>query len=312
MRKALNRKLMELASEDKNVMLLTADVGFKVFKEFRANFPDQFINVGIAEANMIGMASGLALSNKTVFVYSIASFASMRCFEQIRVDLCYQNLPVKIIGGGAGLVYGTAGATHQAIEDIGVMSSIPNMTVIAPGDPIEVELAVEKAMTLSGPCYIRIAKNGEKAVHNKNIEFQIGKAIEVLKGRRIVLVSTGNMLNTAMEVRSILSDYEIDCGVVSFHTIKPIDYEQIVGFRKNYELIVSIEEHSIYSGLGSRISNVITDYNLNIKLMKFGILDEFPNIAGDQYYLREHYSLLPNQISSKILDFVKAEVAKYK
>lgn len=304
MRKAINRKLIEMASNDRNIILLTADVGFKVFKEFREKFPEQYINVGIAESSMIGMAAGLALNKKKVFVYSIATFATMRCFEQIRVDLCYQNLPVTIIGGGAGLVYGTAGATHQAIEDIAVMSNLPNMTVIAPGDPIEVEYAIEKSTGLKGPCYIRIAKNGEKNVHENINCFEIGKAIEVYKGKKIALVTTGNMLNNATEVRKILLSKNIECGIISFHTIKPIDTGLIKELNVRYEVLVSIEEHIVDNGLGSKIANTIVDYDLSLKLIKFGIPDKFIDVCGEQAYLREYFGLMPKQIASRILNLI--------
>lgn len=300
MRKAMARTLIELASKNKDLYVITADVGFKVFKEFREKFPSQFINVGIAEANMIGMAAGLSLCNKDVYVYSVATFATMRCFEQIRIDICYQNLPVKIIGGGAGLVYGTAGATHQAIEDISLMNSLPNMTVIAPGDPVEVEHTIKESVNLKGPCYIRLAKNHEKIVHESNVNFKVGKAIEVYKGKTIVIATTGNMLNTAIDVRNILLEQNIKCGVVSFHTIKPIDSDFLKKLSEDYETIITIEEHILKCGLGSVIANEIIDNNLSITLKKFGILDEYSPFSGEQNYLREYYGLLPNQIANYI------------
>jgi len=175
MRTAFIKTLTEIAEEDKDVFLLTGDLGFSVFEDFEKKFGERFINIGIDEQNMTGIAAGLALENKKVFTYSIIPFATMRCFEQIRNDICYQNLDVKIIGVGAGLSYGPAGMTHQAIEDISILRTLPNMTVICPGDPIETRKAVRQSMNLSGPCYIRLGKKGEPNLHDPNVNYQIGK-----------------------------------------------------------------------------------------------------------------------------------------
>ena len=177
MRKAFVNKLTQLVNKNKDIYLLTGDLGFSVFDEFKNNFHDNYLNVGVSESNMIGMAAGLALAGKQVFVYSIIPFVTLRCLEQIRNDLCYQRLPVKIIGVGEGLSYGTAGATHHALEDIAIMSALPEMTVIAPGDPKEVECAVANSLELKGPCYIRLGKTGEPILHKKGFSFEIGKAI---------------------------------------------------------------------------------------------------------------------------------------
>ena len=175
MRKAFVNKLTELVSKNKNIYLLTGDLGFSVFDDFRNIFPENFVNMGLSEANMIGVASGMAMNGKYVFVYSIIPFITFRVLEQIRNDICLQNLPVKIIGVGEGLTYGTSGPTHHAIEDIGIMSSLPNMIVLSPGDPVEVEKLVEESINLKSPCYIRLGKNGEPAFNSPNTKIEIGK-----------------------------------------------------------------------------------------------------------------------------------------
>lgn len=305
MRKAFVNKLTQLVSKNKDIYLLTGDLGFSVFEEFKKNFPNNYLNVGVSESNMIGMAAGMAMRGKQVFVYSIIPFVTLRCLEQIRNDLCYQRLPVKIIGVGEGLSYGTAGVTHHALEDIAVMSALPEMTVIAPGDPIEVELAVEKSLELKGPCYIRLGKSGEPILHKKEFIFEIGKSIVLKNGKNITLISTGNMLETALKVYGILKKENINCKVVSMHTIKPIDRDTIIKYATETNVIVSIEEHSKIGGLGSHIADVITEEMLRVKLLKIALPDEFIHTVGSQNYLKKLYELTPDQIAKKILDFYK-------
>ena len=189
MRIAFIKKVIELAEKNKNIYILTADTGFKVFEGFREKFPERYLNVGISEASMIGIAAGLALSNKIVFTYAITPFVTMRCFEQIRNDLCYQRLPVVLIGVGQGLTYAGAGATHHSIEDIAIMNCLPNMTIVCPGDPFEVSRAIEESVRLvDGPCYIRLGKTGEPGLYGTPFpEFRIGKGISVRKGSDIVI-----------------------------------------------------------------------------------------------------------------------------
>lgn len=305
MRKAFVNKLTQLVSKNKDIYLLTGDLGFSVFDEFKKNYPDNYLNVGVSESNMIGMAAGLALAGKQVFVYSIIPFVTLRCLEQIRNDLCYQRLPVKIIGVGEGLSYGTAGATHHALEDIAIMSALPEMIVIAPGDPIEVECTVEKSLELKGPCYIRLGKSGEPILHKKGFSFEIGKAIVLENGQDLTLVTTGNMLETILEVSRILKKENIHSKVVSMHTIKPIDREIIKKCDSENSTIISIEEHSKIGGLGSHIASVIFEERLNIKYLQIALPDKFIHIVGSQNYLQKIYGLTPVQISGKILNFIE-------
>jgi len=307
MRKAFVRKLTQLVDKNKDIYLLTGDLGFSVFDEFKEIFPDNYLNVGLSEANMIGMAAGLALAGKQVFVYSIIPFVTLRCLEQIRNDLCYQRLPVKIIGTGEGLSYGTAGTTHHALEDIAIMSALPEMTVIAPGDPIEVECTIEESLELKGPCYIRLGKSGEPILHKKGLSFKIGKAIVLKNGKNITLISTGNMLETSLKVFDILKKEKINCKVISMHTVKPIDRETIVGSANDTNMIVSIEEHSKIGGLGSHISDVITEEGLKFRFLKLALPDAFIHTVGSQSYLRKVYGLTPDKIARKILDFCRRE-----
>lgn len=303
MRIAFLNKLTELMEQDDSIHVLVADTGFHVFDEFQNRFSDRYLNAGISEASMIGMASGLALSGKKVFVYGIVPFVTMRCFEQIRVDLCYPELPVTIVGVGGGLTYGPAGMTHHSIEDIAVMNCLPNMTVICPGDPIETQQAVEAVMSLEGPCYLRLGKTGEKVVHSKHQKsFAIGKGLRLRKGSDVAIIATGNMLATAVDTCDILEGDGIRPELVSMHTIKPIDKELIIELARRCRLIATVEEHSIIGGLGSVAAGVLTEEGLNTKVLlkKFAISDEYAHKAGSQDYLRRQYGLTAETIADEV------------
>jgi transketolase len=306
MRQAFINTLMELAEKDDSIYLLTGDAGFTILEKFRDRFPGRYYNVGIAEAAMIGLAAGLAMSGKTVFVYSIVPFVTMRCFEQVRVDLCYQNLPVKLVGVGQGVTYGTAGATHHAIEDIAVMRALPNMTVICPGGPVETKKAVAASLDLPGPCYIRLGKSGEPTVHkSEDIPFTIGRGIRVREGEGVALIATSNMVPTADEVAGLLEKEGWKPEVISMHTVKPIDRELLAATAGRCPLIATLEEHNLIGGLGSAAAEVILADRLPARLITFGIPDTYAPVAGSQEYLRELFGLLPEQVSSVIREELK-------
>lgn len=301
MRRAFINTLIELAAGDDSIYLLTGDAGFTILEDFARSFPGRYFNIGISEAAMIGMAAGLAMSGKKVFVYSIVPFVTMRCFEQVRIDLCYQNLPVKLIGVGQGVTYGTAGATHHAIEDIAIMRALPNMSVICPGGPIETEKAVEESLNLSGPCYIRLGKSGEPTVYKqKKLSFNIGKGIRVRKGKDVALIATGNMLPAAVETADLFRREGTDPEVISMHTVKPIDRELLIKCAENCRVFATMEEHNIIGGLGSAVGDIVLEENLPVRLIKFAIPDIYAPFAGSQKYLREQFGLEPVQIFSTV------------
>ena len=307
MRETFVKKLIEFAKRDKNVYLITSDTGFMVLDEFKTLFPERFLNIGISEANMIGVAAGLAMSGKKVFVYAIVPFVTMRCFEQIRVDLCYQNLPVKLVGIGGGLTYGTAGSTHHSIEDLAVMNCLPNMNVLCPGDPIEAAGLFEESMLLDSPCYIRLGKSGEKIIHeNNNTHIKIGKGILVSEGKNIAIISTGNMLENAKNVVDLLNKEGFTPELISMPTIKPMDKEIITKISKKCHTIFTLEEHNIIGGLGSAVGDVILENNLSVKIKKIAIPDQYTCIGGSQEYLRGKYGLTAAQILNSILEALKS------
>src|SRR5439155_22893402 len=205
MRNAFFGTMLALAEHDERVMLVVGDLGFGVVEPFASRFPARFVNVGVAEQNMTGIAAGLALSGKIVFTYSIANFASLRCLEQIRNDVCYHNANVKVVAVGGGLAYGALGSTHHATEDLAIMRTLPRMVVVAPGDPVEAELLTRAIAREAGPCYMRLGRAGERVVHPRHTPLQVGKAIVVRDGSDLTLISTGALLWTAVQVAEQLA-----------------------------------------------------------------------------------------------------------
>jgi len=291
MRNAFIQTLWKLARKDKRIMLLTGDLGFSVLEEFMEDFPDQFINAGVAEQNMTGIAAGLAMEGKIPFIYSIIPFVTMRNFEQIRNDVCYQRLNVKIVGIGAGFSYGPYGHTHHALEDIGILRTLPEMTIIAPGDPVEARLATKAILSHKGPCYLRLGKAGEPALYDKDPDFQIGKGIILRNGKDVTIIATSTMLSSALETASELEKDHIKATVVSMHTIKPLDEKIILECAKKTKVMVTVEEHSVIGGLGSAISEVLAEHNISIPYKRIGVPDRFTECIGLQEYMRHANNL---------------------
>ena len=292
MRNHYCKALYEIMSVNDNVYALTADIGYSNFDRIRADFPERFINVGVAEANMIGIAAGMALSGKIPFVFTIAPFITMRCLEQIRVDLCYQKLNVKIIGVGAGFVYGAQGTTHHAIEDVGILRTLPQMNIICPADPAETEKAVHASMNLTTPLYIRLARNNEPVLTAGNDKFIFGKAFTMRQGGDITVIGYGPILKNVFDAAEILEKENIDVRIVNMHTVKPIDREAILKCAEETGKIITVEEHNIIGGLGSAVAEVLAEGNCgNIKFKRMGIQDSYCEIHANYEELQEEYGL---------------------
>lgn len=300
MRTAFINTLHELAKKDKRIYLLNGDLGFSVLEDFTRSFPDRSLNMGVSEANMLGVAAGLAMSGKIVFIYSIIPFVTARVFEQIRNDVALQKTNVKIVGIGSGLTYGQLGPTHHSIEDIAIMRSLPNMTIICPGDPLETAAAVKAAVKYNGPVYLRIGKKGEPVVHQKIPAFKIGKGILVKKGSDCTLIVTGNMLATAVKAAEWLEADGIKVRLLSFPVIKPLDEGLIKKAAKETPAIFTLEEHSVIGGLGSAAAEVIAENRLPVFFCRFGLPDQFPVLAGSQDFLRSYYKLSARDIVERI------------
>lgn len=303
MRDIFVKTIFKIAERNKNIFLLTGDLGFKLFDEFRENCPGRFFNTGVAEANMIGIAAGLSLSGKNVYCYSIASFLCMRPFEQIRIDVCFNNLNVKLLGGGGGLSYGLEGMTHHTIEDFAIMKSLPNMTVIAPGDIKEAEEIAKESVKYPGPIYIRLPKQApEKSIYPENKKIKIGKGEIIKKGENICLIATGSMLNHARIASEKLEDKKINPTLVSIHTIKPLDEDLIKRISKTHKKIFVIEEHSHIGGLGSSIAEILLENKYKGLFKKIALPDKYTCYIGHPPYLYDKYGLSPDKIYKKIIN----------
>jgi len=300
MRASFVEALLVLFDKNRDAVLLNGDLGFRVLDRVRDQFPKQFFNCGIAEQNMMGVASGLAMSGKLVLVYSIIPFVTYRCLEQIRDDVCYHNLAVCVVGVGAGYSYGHMGSTHHAVEDVAIMRSLPNLCVVAPGDPAEVRGAVEAFAESRKPCYIRLGKDNAPIVHpGGECAFKLGEMITLRCGKDVAIFATGPSLCQGIKVAELLAEQEnIEAAVVSAHTIKPIDTACLLSTKAR--LFVTIEEHSVIGGLGSAIGEAILREELNVHLLVCSTPDNFSGTVGSQTFLLEKAGLTPVQISQKI------------
>ena len=292
MRAAFIQNLTECAKTDERIWLLVGDLGYSVVEEFRDTFPNRFIDIGVAEQDMIGIATGLALSGNIVFVYSIANFPTLRCLEQIRNDACYHNANVKIVAVGGGFVYGAQGMSHHATEDLAIMRSLPNMIVVAPGDPVEAALATNAITQYAGTCYLRLSKSKEIIVHKIQPHFELGKAITIREGKDVTLICTGSILNNTVLAAERLAKFGIHAQVLSMHTIKPLDTEVILSAANETKGIITIEEHNIIGGLGSAVAEVLAEMSCrHVPFKRIALGDLFSQVVGSQEYLRTIYGL---------------------
>ncbi len=297
MRTAFINTLCKLAKTDDRIWLLCGDLGYSVLENFAQNFPERFVNVGVAEQNMIGIATGLALSGKVVFIYSIANFPTLRCLEQIRNDVCYHQANVKIVAVGAGFTYGSHGYTHHGIEDMAILRTLPNMTVIAPGDPVETELATKAMLDLTSPCYMRLGKAGEPIVHQTPPQFNIGKMIKVHNGEDALLISTGGMLPIAIAAAQKALNHNLKIAVWSCPFISPIDQESVIFAAQKFPLIITLEEGTIKGGLGGTLAEIIASISdRKTTLIPMGVNDKIISHAYNQEQMREIMGLKPDII----------------
>lgn len=291
MRNHLINKITEIAKYDKRIMLMTGDLGFRVIDKFQNQFPNRYINVGIAEQNMAAVAAGLALEGNTVFIYSIGNFPTLRCIEQIRNDICYHNANVKILAVGCGFAYGTLGMTHHATEDLAIMRALPNMKVFTPCDSVSAEAIAEDICKIEGPCFVRLERGGEKSVFSSSEKFELGELKQLKMGDTIAVIAIGTVVNEALKAAESLQKEDKLISVYSVYSLKPINTRQILEIAKNHKYIITIEEHQIVGGLGSLISEIIAENGINVKVIRLGLHDEFTSVVGNQEYLREIYGI---------------------
>lgn len=295
MRQAFVKTLEQLAAKDKKVLLLTADLGFTVFENFKDKFSEQFFNLGVAESNMIGTAAGLALSGYTPVAYSIATFAALRPFEFIRNDVCYHNANVKIVGVGGGLGYGSAGFSHCNYEDVAVLRTLPNLTILSPADPLETAVLTELAIKHKGPVYLRLGKVGESAIHQNKPKLKIGQGYIIKPGKKAAIISTGPISANVLKALPFL---KFNPTVAIMPTLKPLDETLIKQIAQRHSYIFTVEEHSIIGGLGSAVAEVISGSGVRLKCL--GIAKTNYATSGSQAWLRNRHGLSPKKFAEII------------
>lgn len=302
MRDTFVRTLVELAKEDKSIELVTGDLGFGVLKPFWEQCPDQFTNAGIAEQNMTSMAAGMALEGKTVFTYSIGNFPTLRCLEQIRNDCAYHKANVKVVCVGGGFVYGSLGMSHQATEDLAILRALPDVVVMAPADLVEAEECTKALAKYKGTAYLRLGRGGEKRIHEKIENFQIGKAIKVHDGEKVAIISTGAIFEEVTAAYDELVEKGYNPAVYTFPTVKPIDRETIEMISRGFDFVLTVEEHNIVAGFGSAVAEVMAEMrDKKARLLRIGLNDEYSVRVGNQKYLRAQYGMDSKAIVEKII-----------
>lgn len=303
MRTTFMNRLCELARQDKRVCLIVGDLGFSVVEPFIKEFPTRFLNAGVAEQSMIGIAAGWSLAeNKIVFIYSLGNFPTLRCLEQIRNDCCAHNANVKIISLGSGITYGQSGYSHFSIEDLAVMGAMPNMTVFTPADPGEAKRCLDLGVSRSGPVYFRLAKNGEPNLRKESCSFGFCDFIEYRSGKDVCIIGVGTILSECLHAANLLGD-DVNIEVIGLPVFKPLNEVKLVDLLRNFSFIATVEEHSSYGGLASVIGEIISRNGLNVKLLKFALPEGF-NKTGPQDDLRKLCGLESTQIAAKIREAI--------
>lgn len=306
MRNAFAEEMTRVAAIDKRVVVLSGDIGNKLFDKLKGVDERRFYNCGIAEANMMGVAAGMAMSGLRPFVYTITPFTTTRCFEQIRVDVCYHHAPVVIVGTGSGLSYSELGPTHHSLEDMAILRTLPGMRVLAPCDASELRQALHEVLKDDSPTYIRIGKKGEADIHTSPPDLKIGKVLVIRPGADVALLCAGNMMADTLKAADLLAASGISAEVVSFHTVKPLDEEYLQQAASRFKLLVTVEEHSRIGGFGSAVAEWRMAQPRNVAQLGFGTDDVFMHEVGTQAYARKKYGLTAENIAATTLATLRA------
>lgn len=293
--------LHEAADRQPNLVLIVGDLGFGVVEPFVAAHPEKFVNAGVAEQNMTGMAAGMALAGAKVFTYSIANFPTLRCLEQVRNDIVYHGADVTIVSVGGGLAYGALGMSHHATEDLAIMRAIPGLTVAAPGDPEETSAIMADLLEHGGPAYLRLGKAGERTVHAEAIALPRGRAHVLRRGNDVALLSTGAMLPIVMDAAEELAARSISVTVLSIPWLSPFDETAVTEASRQHRLLVTVEEHSVVGGLGGAAAEVVAGTVGSGLLMRIGLPHRFSSVVGDQDYLRGLNGLTADSIVDRVI-----------
>jgi transketolase len=311
MRNAFADEIMRIAQADRRAVLLSGDIGNRLFDKLKDVAPSRFFNCGVAEANLIGVSAGLAMTGLKPFAYTIVPFITTRVLEQIRIDLCYHNVPATVVGVGGGLSYAALGPTHHALEDVAFLRMLPNMAVLCPGDAMEVRGCVKAAMAHDGPVYIRLGKKGEPVVHATEPKVTIGRSLVIREGRDCTILALGNILPEAIKTAEILAAQGIEAGVISLVSVKPLDAEMLGRIFSSSPLVVSVEEHSILGGAGSAVLEWLNQHEpaAAAKLLRVGTPDTFYKLSGKQSFARRQLGLDSQSLAARIAHRLGAKAA---
>ncbi|MCK4788053.1 MAG: hypothetical protein KAV87_30145 [Desulfobacteraceae bacterium] len=304
MRDTFFDKLYEIAKKDRNIILVSADMGAPSLDKFRRDLSTQFINVGIAEENMVTVATGLALSGKKVFIYAIMPFATSRCYEMIKVDLSLMNTPVTIVGVGAGFGYDDSGPTHHSTEDITIMRALPNMTILSPSDSIMAAEFAKISCNISGPSYVRLDRQVQPLLYTRDTNFSEGLS-SLRSGKDICIISTGNMVHKALEVSDKLTNYSIEAAVLDIYRLKPVNEKLLLEHSKNLQRVVTLEEHLLSGGVGSIVAEIMADNDETLPLKRIGIQDKYCYAYGDRENILSMCGLDTSSVTKTILDWLQ-------
>ena len=306
MRDAFTRALMREAAHDPRLTLVTGDLGFGVLRPFWETYPDQFVNAGIAEQAMTGLAAGLSMTGRTVLTYSIGNFPTLRCLEQIRNDCAYHDANVKIVCVGGGFVYGSLGMSHHATEDMAELRALPGVTVFTPGDPVEVEAVVPVMLRTPGTCYLRLGRGGEPTLHQAPVtDWQMPQALTLRSGEDVALLSAGGILTQTVAAADLLAKEGISAEVVSFPCIKPIDEAALLSLAGRFRHLVTVEEHTIVGGFGSAVCEVLASHGCGSVVHRIGMEDSYSCIVGTQQYLRGAYRMDADAIAERTREWIR-------
>lgn len=297
-------KIFDLAKEDSKIIFIGSDLGAGVLSEFKKEIPEQFFMEGISEANIIGMASGMAMMGYIVYINTIATFLTRRCYEQICIDLCLEKQKVRLFANGGGLIYGPMGPTHTTLEDVAIMSALPNMAVVVPADKNQMLELIEQTKNYQGPVYFRVARDNYPDITSKN-KSTFGEALLLEEGRDICLISNGFMTQKAVQIRKILAEQGMNVAIIDLHTIKPLNLGSLKNHLISFKYIITMEEGYIHGGIYSIISKIILDYSLDLKLLPIFIENKFFEIYGEQHEILDSIGLSNEEISQKIQTFLR-------
>ncbi len=311
MRTAFADEITKLGVEDPRVVLLSGDIGNRMFDDFKAQSGSRFLNCGIAEANMMSMAAGMALSGLRPVIYTITPFTTTRCLEQIRVGVCYHKASVVIVGTGSGLSYSSLGPTHHSLEDVAILRALPGMVVFSPADKAELRAGLREALKQDRPVYIRLGKKNEPQVHSDEFghRLTLGKSTTVREGSNICLIGSGNILPEVVAAADGLAERGVSAHVESFHTVKPIDKERLSQLFERFSLVAVVEEHSIIGGLNSAVAQWMVEQPImpGAKLLSIATRDEFLHEIGSHDFARRHFSIDANSIKERVIGALKAQ-----